>query len=253
MNQRNQRLTGRTALRRGKRPTRGAIGYMNTGEITSATPTAHNPSPTLNAQNITDMSSPVFGVHAGAVRGRARNRRRSGRTRTEALLVRFHPAIRHESCDRCHLSCVLRSHRIRHVVHIEPVGQRRYECNQPRRVCRNWHYRRDWHCVRAAAGIAQLAVGQPAIEVFGGLGCSAPLPALIIVALMAIPVAVAVWAPGGLFFVGFFWGLLFAGCSVWLDVVAMRRQRVFDDPLVTADEARNSRSTPSPTSRPFTN
>ena len=37
---------------------------MNTGEITSATPTAHNPSPTLNAQNITDMSSPVFGVHA---------------------------------------------------------------------------------------------------------------------------------------------------------------------------------------------
>ncbi|WP_033506523.1 hypothetical protein [Bifidobacterium porcinum] len=80
-----------------------------------------------------------------------------------------------------------------------------------------------------------------------------PLPALIIVALMAIPVAVAVWAPGGLFFVGFFWGLLFAGCSVWLDVVAMRRQRVFDDPLVTADEARNSRSTPSPTSRPFTN
>ncbi|MFR0564914.1 hypothetical protein [Bifidobacterium porcinum] len=91
------------------------------------------------------------------------------------------------------------------------------------------------------------------------LKCSAalvaahPLPALIIVALMAIPVAVAVWAPGGLFFVGFFWGLLFAGCSVWLDVVAMRRQRVFDDPLVTADEARNSRSTPSPTSRPFTN
>lgn len=131
------------------------------------------------------MSSPVFGVHAGAVRGRARNRRRSGRTRTEALLVRFHPAIRHESCDRCHLSCVLRSHRIRHVVDVEPVGQRRYECNQPRRVCRNWHYRRDWHCVRAAAGIAQLAVGQPAIEVFGGLGCSAPLPALIIVALMA--------------------------------------------------------------------
>ncbi|WP_300744604.1 hypothetical protein [uncultured Bifidobacterium sp.] len=80
-----------------------------------------------------------------------------------------------------------------------------------------------------------------------------PLPALIIVALMAIPVAVAVWVPGGLFFVGFFWGLLFAGCSVWLDVVAMRHQRVFDDPLVTADEARNPRSTPSPTSRPFTN
>lgn len=91
------------------------------------------------------------------------------------------------------------------------------------------------------------------------LKCSAvlvaahPLPALIIVALMAIPVAVAVWEPGGLFFVGFFWGLLFAGCSVWLVVVAMRRKRVFDDPLVTADEAHNSLSAPSPTSRPFTN
>lgn len=80
-----------------------------------------------------------------------------------------------------------------------------------------------------------------------------PLPALIIVALMAIPVAVAVWVPGGLFFVGFFWGLLFAGCSAWLDVVVMRRQRVFDDPLVTADEARNSLSAPSSTVHPFTN
>ncbi|MGO5363403.1 MULTISPECIES: hypothetical protein [unclassified Bifidobacterium] len=80
-----------------------------------------------------------------------------------------------------------------------------------------------------------------------------PLPALIIVALMAIPVAVAVWVPGGLSFVGFFWGLLFAGCSAWLDVEVMRRQSVFDDPHVTADEAHNPLSAPSPTSHPFTN
>ncbi|KFJ00592.1 hypothetical protein BPORC_1362 [Bifidobacterium porcinum] len=80
-----------------------------------------------------------------------------------------------------------------------------------------------------------------------------PLPTLTIVALMAIPVAVAVWVSGGLFFVGFFWGLLFARCSAWLDVVVMRRKRVFDDPFVTADEARNPLSAPSPTSRPFTN
>ncbi|MFR0568453.1 hypothetical protein ACLUXI_06285 [Bifidobacterium apri] len=33
-----------------------------------------------------------------------------------------------------------------------------------------------------------------------------PIPALVVVALAAIPVAIAVWVPGGLFFVGFFWG-----------------------------------------------
>lgn len=80
-----------------------------------------------------------------------------------------------------------------------------------------------------------------------------PIPAFVIVAVAAIPVAIAVWVPGGLFFVGFFWGLLLTGCSSWLGVVVMRRQRVFDDPLVTADEAHNPLSAPSPTSRPSTN
>lgn len=80
-----------------------------------------------------------------------------------------------------------------------------------------------------------------------------PIPAFVIVAVAAIPVAIAVWVPGGLFFVGFFWGLLLTGCSSWLGVVVMRRQRVFDDPLVTADEVHNPLSAPSPTSHPSTN
>ena len=38
-----------------------------------------------------------------------------------------------------------------------------------------------------------------------------PVPAFAAFALAAIPVAIAIWVPGGLFFVGFFWGLLFTG------------------------------------------
>ena len=64
-----------------------------------------------------------------------------------------------------------------------------------------------------------------------------PVAALSAFALAAIPCIIAVWMPGGLFFVIFFWGLLFAGCSSWLTAVLMRQQRVFADPLVTVDEA----------------
>lgn len=64
-----------------------------------------------------------------------------------------------------------------------------------------------------------------------------PVPAFAAFVLAAIPVAIAIWAPGGLFFVGFFWSLLFTGCSSWLTVVIMRQQHVFHDPIVTMDEA----------------
>lgn len=54
-----------------------------------------------------------------------------------------------------------------------------------------------------------------------GVAAAHPLTALEILILNAAPIAIAIFVPGGLSFVVFFWGLLFTACSAWVIVYLM--------------------------------
>jgi uncharacterized membrane protein YesL len=53
-----------------------------------------------------------------------------------------------------------------------------------------------------------------------------PLASLEILALNVLPFAIAIFAPGGLAFVTFFWGLLLTAASAWLTIHVMLRSGI---------------------------
>lgn len=83
--------------------------------------------------------------------------------------------------------------------------------------------------VLAGAGFAfpvtsrsKLGVGEQIAQSFR-VALAHPLTALIVLVLNLLPVAVAVFVPGGFAFVTFFWGLLFTAASAWITVYLMLR------------------------------
>lgn len=53
-----------------------------------------------------------------------------------------------------------------------------------------------------------------------------PAVALEVLVLNVLPIVIAVFVPGGLFFVVFFWGLLFTAASAWITVYLMLQANI---------------------------